>query len=69
MDVNLASFMPNVSAFLTKLSENLKDEEIKEFSIFDFKKEIQNIEESIKKDDSKEKKYSIIKDLVNFISN
>ena len=69
LDVNLASFMPNVSAFLTKLSENLKYEEIKEFSVFDFKKEIQNIEESIEKDESKEKRYSIIKDLVNFISN
>jgi hypothetical protein len=69
LDVNLSKFMPNVSAFLNKLSENLKEDEIKEFSEFDFKKEIQNIEESIKKDESKDKKYSIIKDLVSFISN
>lgn len=68
LDVNLATFMPNLSTFLNKLSENLKEEEIKQFSVFDFKKEIQNIEETIEKDESKEKKYSIIKDLVNYIT-
>ncbi|GAH53666.1 unnamed protein product, partial [marine sediment metagenome] len=43
--------------------------EIKEFSIFDFSKEIKNMEDSLSKAKIKDKKYSVIKDLVNYISN
>jgi hypothetical protein len=69
LDVNLAKFMPSISVFLKKLSESIKDIEINEFSIFDFSKEINKIQETIKEEKVKDKKFSIIKDLVKFISN
>jgi hypothetical protein len=69
LDVNLAKFMPSISVFLKKLSESIKDIEINEFSIFDFSKEINKIQETIKEEKGKDKKFSIIKDLVKFISN
>jgi len=61
--------MPSISVFLKKLSETIMDIEIKEFSIFDFSKEINKIKEIIKKDKARDKKYSIIKELVKYISN
>ena len=69
LDVNLAKFMPSISVFLKKLSERSKDIEINEFSIFDFSKEISKIQDTLKEEKIKDKKYSIIKDLVKFISN
>jgi len=69
LNVNLAKLMPSISVFLKKLSESTKDIEIKEFSIFDFSKEIGKIQETLKEEKEKEKKYSIIKDLVKYISN
>ena len=69
LDVNLAKFMPSISVFLKKLSESTKDLEIKEFSIFDFSKEIGKIKGTIMEEKGKDKKYSIIKDLVKYISN
>ena len=68
LDVNLAKFMPSIKLFLDRLSEESKEYEIKEFSIFDFSKEINNMEESLSKEKIKDKKYSVIKDLVNYIS-
>ncbi|MFX1314676.1 MAG: hypothetical protein ACFE9T_02340 [Promethearchaeota archaeon] len=68
LDVNLAKFMPNISVFLKKLSESSKEEEIKKFSVFDFSKEILKIEETLEEEQIKKDKYSIIKDLVKFIS-
>jgi hypothetical protein len=68
LEVNLAKFMPSISVFLKKLSESSKEEEIKEFSTFDFKKEINKIQETLKKGKINEKKYSIIKDLVKYVS-
>jgi len=68
LDVNLAKFMPSIKLFLDRLSEESKKYEIKEFSIFDFSKEINNMEESLSKEKIKDKKYSVIKDLVNYIS-
>jgi hypothetical protein len=68
LNVNLAKFMPSISTFLTKLSENSIEEEIKEFSVFDFSKELKKIEETQKQEEIKKEKYSIIKDLVKFIS-
>ncbi len=47
LDVNLAKFKPNVSVFLKRLSKSIKDEEIKEFSIFNFSKEISKMEETL----------------------
>lgn len=69
LDVNLAKFMPSIKLFLDRLSEESKEYEIKEFSIFDFSKEIKNMEASLSKAKIKDKKYSIIKNLVNYISN
>ncbi|MFX1498708.1 MAG: hypothetical protein ACFFBH_14385 [Promethearchaeota archaeon] len=68
LDVNLAKFMPSISVFLKKLGETSKGQEINEFSVFDFSKEIKKIEDVIKEEKSKNKKYSIIKDLVKYIS-
>ena len=68
LDVNLAKFMPSIGAFLKKLSDNLKEGEIKEFSIFDFGKELKKIEITLKHEEIKQGKYSIIKDLVKYIS-
>lgn len=68
LNVNLAKFMPSISVFLNKLSESSKEEDIKNFSVFDFSKEISKIEETLEREQIKEEKYSIIKDLVKFIS-
>ncbi|MHA1192158.1 MAG: hypothetical protein ACTSP9_07650 [Promethearchaeota archaeon] len=69
LDVNLAIFMPSIKSFLDRLSKESNEYEIKEFSIFDFSKEIKNMEDSLSKAKIKDKKYSVIKDLVNYISN
>lgn len=68
LEVNLAKFMPSISVFLKKLSESSVEQEIEEFSVFDFSKEISKIQEIIKSEKIDDKKYSIIKDLVKFIS-
>jgi len=68
LNMNLAKYMPSISVFLKKLSESTKDREIYDFSVFDFSKEILKIEETFKKRKEKNKKYSIIKDLVKYVS-
>jgi len=68
LDLNLAKFMPSIKILLDRLSEESTEHEIKEFSIFDFSKEISNMEESLSKGKIDEKKYSVIKELVNYIS-
>lgn len=68
LNVNLAKFMPSISVFLKKLSESSKEKEIKKFTVFDFSKEISKIEETLEREQIKQDKYSIIKDLVKFIS-
>ena len=67
LSVNLAKFMPNISAFLKKLSETT-EEEIKRFSIFDFSKETAKIEETLTEEKTRKDRYSIIKDIINYIS-
>jgi len=69
LNVNLAKLMPSISVFLKKLSSSIKEEEIKEFSLFNFAKEISKIEDTIEKEKVRKYKYSIIKDLVKHISN
>jgi len=69
LSVNLAKFMPSISVFLKKLSVSITEDEIKEFSMFDFSKEISKIEESLEGEKIRKDKYSIIKDLVKHISN
>ncbi len=69
LNVNLAKFMPSISVFLKDLSKSSKEQEIKDFSVFDFSKEISKIEATLKKEKVTETKYSIIKDLIKYISN
>lgn len=69
LNVNLAKFMPSISVFLKKLSLSVKEEEIKKFSLFDFSKEVSKIEEILEREKIRKDKYSIIKDLVKYISN
>jgi len=66
--MNLAKYMPSISVFLKKLNEKYKEQEITEFSLFDFSKEIKKIEDTFKEKKSSDKKYKIIKDLVKFIA-
>ena len=68
LSMNLAKYMPSISVFLKKLTEKHKKQEIIEFSVFDFSKEIQKIQTTFQDMKNKEKKYSIIKDLVKFVS-
>lgn len=68
LNVNLAKFMPNISVFLKRLSESITEEDIKNFSMFDFSKEIAKIEETLEEEKVRKDKYSIIKDLVKYIS-
>jgi len=68
LSMNLAKYMPSISVFLKKLSKKHKKQEVSEFSVFDFSKEIQKIQETFQDKKSKDKKYSIIKDLVKYIA-
>jgi len=68
LNMNLAKYMPSISVFLKKLNEKYKEQEITEFSLFDFSKEIKKIEDTFKEKKSSDKKYKIIKDLVKFIA-
>ncbi|MHA1147617.1 MAG: hypothetical protein ACTSR8_05180 [Promethearchaeota archaeon] len=68
LNVNLAKFMPVISSFLSKLSKGSKDSELANFSTFDFEKEISKIEETLKKEQPEKEKFSIIKELVKYIS-
>jgi len=68
LSMNLAKYMPSISVFLKKLSEKHKTQEVSEFSVFDFSKEIQKIKEIFQNKKKKDDKYSIIKDLVKHIA-
>ena len=68
LNVNLAKFMPSISVFLTKLSKSIKEDEIKEFSIFDFSKEVSRMKATLNREKVEKEKYAIIKDLVKYIS-
>ena len=62
--------MPSIRALTQKLSKSHKeqDQSIKKFSVFDFSKDIKKIESTLKDEEFNKKKYSIIKDLINYIS-
>ena len=66
-NINLGQFMPSIRVFAQKLSE-IKEQEIKSFSVFDFSKDISKIELALEKETSSKEKYSIIKDLIKYIS-
>ncbi len=69
LKVNLAQLMPGIKLFLNKLEDNIIEKELNKFTNFDFSQDIEKIEATLKDDENKEKKYSIIKDLIKFISN
>ena len=70
LNVNLAKFMPSIRTLTLKLSKSHQEQEggIKEFSVFDFSKDIKKIESALKEEDINKEKYAIIKDLIKFIS-
>jgi midasin (ATPase involved in ribosome maturation) len=68
LNMNLAKYMPSISVFLKKLNEKFKEQEITEFSVFDFSKEIQKIKDTFQEKKSSETRYSIVKDLVKYIT-
>lgn len=68
LGVNLAKFMPSISGFLEKLNVSVTEEDVKNFSIFDFSKEVSKIEDTLKSEKINKEKYSIIKELVKYIS-
>ena len=68
LSVNLSKFMPVISSFLSKLSKGEKDAQLASFSSFDFDKEIGKIEETLKEEQPEKEKFSIIKELVKYIS-
>jgi hypothetical protein len=68
LKVDLAKFMPSISAFLSKLSASSQDTEVHDFSLFDFTREIKNIETALKEEAVKKEKYAIIKELIKYIS-
>ena len=68
LNVNIAKFTPSISVFLNKLSKGTKEDEIQEFSVFDFKKEIGKIEQALESEKSNDDQYTIVKDLIKYIS-
>ena len=53
LNVNLAKFMPSIGALILKLSKSHQEQEglIKEFSVFDFSKDITKIESALNEED------------------
>jgi hypothetical protein len=68
LNVDLAKFMPSISAFLAKLSASSKESEVHDFSVFDFSREIKNIETALEEEAVTKEKYAIIKELIKYIS-
>jgi len=68
LDMNLAKFMPSIRMFLKNLSNKIIKREKPEFSTFDFSKEISQMEETLKEEKKRTDKYSIVKDLIKYIS-
>lgn len=68
LDVNLAKFMPSIRMFLKNLSNKIIKQEKPEFSSFDFSKELAQMQEALKEEKLQKNKYSIVKDLIKYIS-
>ncbi len=68
LDKDLAKFIPNISRFLQNFIEKIYGFEKPEFARFSFSKEIEDMEQSINNDQPYEGKYSIVKELVKYIS-
>jgi hypothetical protein len=68
LDKDLAKFIPNISQFLDNFIQKAQKLEKTEFDNFTFSKEIEEIEASIDEEKTYEEKYSILKDLVKYMS-
>lgn len=70
LNINLAKLMPNLRVFIKKLSKGYIEQEdvIKQFSLFNFSKDIVKIESSLSQEVVNNEKYSIIKELIKYIS-
>lgn len=68
LDKDLTKFIPNISQFLENFIEKAQKLEKPEFGSFTFSKEIEEIEQSIDKTETYEDKYSILKELVKYMS-
>ena len=69
LGVDLSKLLPGLKQFLDALENKVIDKDLSQFTLFDFSQDIKKIEATLKEDENKEKKYSIIKDLIKFISN
>jgi hypothetical protein len=67
-NINITKFIKNINPFLDSLIEKIHQLEEPAISGFDFSEEIQQMKDSLNKASSKEDKYSVIKDLVKYIS-
>lgn len=68
LDIDLTKFTKNISTFLESLIKKIHQLEEPVVSRFDFSEEIKQMENSLNKTNKNEGKYSIIKELVRFIS-
>ena len=62
--------MPSIRTLTLKLSKSRQELEggIKDFSVFNFSKDITKIESALKEENVDKERYAIIKDLIKFIS-
>lgn len=68
LDKDLTKFIPNISKFLENFIEKAQQLEKPEFGSFTFSKEIEEIKKSMDTTESYEEKYSILKELVKYMS-
>lgn len=68
LEKDLAKFIPNISQFLENFLKKTQKLEKTEFDDYTFSQEIEEIEKSIDNPPTYEEKYSILKDLVKYMS-
>ncbi|TXT62369.1 MAG: hypothetical protein BAJALOKI1v1_960004 [Promethearchaeota archaeon] len=67
-DIDLTKYSKNINAFLARLVNKIHQLEEPDVSSFDFSEEITQMEHSIQNRINNKEKYSVIKDLVKYIS-
>ena len=68
LDIDLTKFTKNIGTFLESLIKKIHQLEEPSVSSFDFSDEIKQMENSLNKTNKTEEKYSIIKELVRYLS-
>ncbi len=69
ININLAEFSKKADQSLKIINEKAKEAEMNKFSLFNFSKEISQIESTLKNDAVfNDQKYDIIKELIKFVS-